>query len=553
MLNLNPFLLSLVLLAGASSRWPAYAAEPGDSVVVVYNRRVPESKGLAEYYAQKRKVPREQVLGFDLPVTDTLTRQEFREQLQLPLWRILDQQKLFLFESNAAANEGNQTPKRRLVDARIRYATLCFGVPVRILKDSNLKEEGAELVRAELRRDEAAVDSELACLPQLENHPRLLSFLVNPFYATTNATLLHPTNGILLVARLDGPTAAIARGLVDKALMAETNGLWGRAYFDARGLTSGAYKPGDDWMRGAAAISRRFGLETILDDLPPTFAPGFPMSQIAFYAGWYDGGVSGPFTRPTVEFMPGAFAYHLHSFSGHAIRNPNQHWVGPLLAKGATITMGSVDEPYLDGTPDIATFMGRLTMLGFTFGEAAYAAQTSLSWQTTVVGDPLYRPFGKTPQQQHVQLGWSHSPLIEWSHLRVVNINLAKGVPVAQAVAYLEQQPASSASPVLQEKLGDLYASQGKLPSAVAAHEQVLRLAPTPQQRARVLQLLGQERVTLGRESEAVDAYDQFTKNFPDHPDLLAIHQKRLPLLEKLQRHEAAERCRNEIKRLTAP
>jgi len=32
-----------------------------------------------------------------------------------------------------------------------------------------------------------------------------------------------------------------------------------------------------------------------------------------------------------------------------------------------------------------------------TFGEAAWAAQPVLSWQTTVVGDPLYRPFAKEP------------------------------------------------------------------------------------------------------------------------------------------------------------
>ena len=39
------------------------------------------------------------------------------------------------------------------------------------------------------------------------------------------------------------------------------------------------------------------------------------MSQIALYAGWYERNASGPFAQPKVEFMPGAFAYHLHSFS----------------------------------------------------------------------------------------------------------------------------------------------------------------------------------------------------------------------------------------------
>ena len=55
--------------------------------------------------------------------------------------------------------------------------------------------------------------------------------------------------------------------------------------------------------------------------------------------------------------------------------------------------MGSVYEPYLSGTPDIGVFTARWLLSNFTFGEAAYAAQQALSWQTTVVGDPLYRPF----------------------------------------------------------------------------------------------------------------------------------------------------------------
>ena len=36
----------------------------GDEVVVVYNSRVPESKAVAEYYAQVRQVPEKQILRF---------------------------------------------------------------------------------------------------------------------------------------------------------------------------------------------------------------------------------------------------------------------------------------------------------------------------------------------------------------------------------------------------------------------------------------------------------------------------------------------------------
>ena len=90
------------------------------------------------------------------------------------------------------------------------------------------------------------MDSELILLPESrENYP-LAGPLRNPLFGATNAAWLNPANGALIVARLDGPPAGIASALVDKAMEAETNGLWGRAYFDLRGLTNGAYKPGDD-------------------------------------------------------------------------------------------------------------------------------------------------------------------------------------------------------------------------------------------------------------------------------------------------------------------
>ena len=201
----------------------------------------------------------------------------------------------------------------------------------------------------------------------------------------------------------------------------------------------------------------------------PTFSAGFPLSQIGLYAGWYDGTVSGPFTRESVEFLPGAVAYHLHSFSAHTLRTADKHWCGPLLARGATATMGCVEEPFLAGTPDLGVFFHRLTAAGWTFGEAAYAAQGSLSWQTTIVGDPLYHPFARHPAELHADLIKRRSPLLAWSHLRVVNLNLAQGASAAEMVGYLNQQPETQTSAVLLEKLGDLQLKLEKPDLAVAA------------------------------------------------------------------------------------
>ena len=521
------------------------AADSGASVVVVYNTQMPESKKVADYYAERRHVPAGQVFGFKLPITETMTRPEFIEQLQNPLWQSLETNKLFVFSLGGSP--------RRLEESAIRYAVLCYGVPLKILSDASLVEPGADKLPVELRRNDAAVDSQLALLPALESKPAWTGPLDNPGYGATNTSQLQPTNGLLMVARLDGPSAAIARGLVDKALEAETNGLWGRAYFDARGLTNGSYQMGDDWIRGAAAICRRLGFETELDDSPTTFAVGFPMSQIAFYAGWYDGAVSGPFTRPKVEFMPGAFAYHLHSFSAQSIRTTTAHWVGPLLDKGATITMGCVEEPYLSGTPDISLFVGRLIYFRATFGEAAYASQKVLSWQTTVVGDPLYRPFGQRPDLLHAELEKRQSKLVEWSHLRVVDMNLATGAEPEEAIGYLEQTVAVRKSSLLKEKLADLYWVKKKYGDALDTYEEALKLELTPQQKMRLLLSLGQKRSFFGPDEAAYQLYQTFLKEFPDYPDLLSVYKKSLPLAKRLKNQEAVELCEREIKRLSPP
>ena len=338
-----------------------------------------------------------------------MSRAEFRDSLQMPLAKKLEAGGLWKFGSVTipATNGQPERVEPRVVKSKIRYAVLCYGVPLKIAPDPDIHEAVAEKMQPELRRNEAAVDSELAWLPLVKMDFPLTGPFPNWLYGATNAALLNPTNGILLVARLDGPSAEIASGLVDKAMAGGSATACG----DAPILTRAAlprsdtnYFLGDEWILGAAEISHALGFETTVDDKPETFPADFPMSHIAIYCGWYDGDVSGPFTLPKVEFMPGAFAYHLHSFSAATIRSTTQNWCGPLLAKGATCTMGCVNEPYLAGTPNVAVFLARWMADGFTFGEAAWAAQPALSWQTTVIGDPLYRPFGKSPQLMHAEL-----------------------------------------------------------------------------------------------------------------------------------------------------
>jgi uncharacterized protein (TIGR03790 family) len=514
---------------------PLFVRAGGDEVVVVFNTQLPESKMVAEHYAKLRQVPEKQIYGFSLTTNEIISRDEFRDSLQKPLAEKLVKNGLWKFGEIPVRGTNGETIRvdERVVESKIRYAVLCYGVPLKIAPDPDLHEAAEQLIRPELRRNEAAVDSELAWLPEIKMDIPLTGLLGNGLYTITNSASLTPTNGILLVARLDGPTAEIANGLVDKAMEAERDGFWGRAYFDARGLNeSNSYFLGDRWILTSAEICRQLGFEVFTDTNAATLPASFPMSQIAIYAGWYDSDVSGPFTLPKVEFMPGAIAYHLHSFSASTIRSTTQNWVGPLLAKGATCTMGCVYEPYLAATPNIAFFLQALGN-GYTFGEAAWAAQPALSWQTTVVGDPLYRPFGKPPLQLHAELARRHSPLIEWSFLRFVNLDIARGVPVAQLENFVENLPATASSAVLTEKFADLCERQGKPSSAIDAYEKALALDPTPQQRIRLRLTLAEKLLAQNRNDGAVENYKKLLIEAPDYAGKNSILEKLAVLAQK--------------------
>jgi len=512
----------------------------GDEVVLIYNKRVPESKDVAEHYAKLRHVPQKQIYGFALTPNEEISRAEFRDSLQNPLLEKLQADGLWKFDRKVVTGtNGLMHVEYRVADAKIRYAVLCYGVPLKIAADPNLHELTADDMRPEFRRNEAAVDSELAWLPLSKNDLALSGPLGNWDYGATNTALLSPTNGILLVARLDGPSAEIARGLVDKALEAERDGLWGRAYFDERDISDPGYLLGDEWISAAAKISRGIGLETTVDDKPATFSADFPMSQIAIYAGWYANDADGPFALPKVEFMPGAFAYHLHSFSATTLRSTTQNWCGPLLAKGVTCTMGCVYEPYLSFTPNVAAFLGRFAN-GFTFGEAAWASQPVLSWQTTVIGDPLYRPYGKPIGELHADLARAHNPLIEWSFLRLANLELVRGVAAMRVANFIDNLPTTTNSAVLTEKLADIYESEGKPSSAIDTYELALNRHPSPEQRIRIRLTLGDKLVAAGRENDAIENYKHLLAESPDYPGKPSVEAKMTALEQKIANTNSA-------------
>jgi len=267
---------------------------------------------------------------------------------------------------------------------------LIRGIPLKIAHAPNYPGDKTTIPGPVGGTNAAAVDSELAVLGA---HSLTISgALPNPYFRSYERIADFNQPQLMLVCRLDAPTAEIVKRMITDSLAAEENGLAGLAYVDARNIKDAGYTEGDTWLYALANSARRRGMPVVLDNGPGLFPESYPMTRAALYFGWYAEHMSGPFVRPDFRFARGAIAVHIHSYSAATLRDPLHYWVGPLLSAGAAATLGNVYEPYLSLTPQLDVFHDRLRA-GFTFAESAYMSQRALSWMTTFVGDPLYRPF----------------------------------------------------------------------------------------------------------------------------------------------------------------
>ena len=73
--------LLLAILLGCTVAAPSALALAPSDLIVIYNRNLVESKAVAEYYAQKRRVPWDQLLGVAVSTAEDMTRQEYEQNL----------------------------------------------------------------------------------------------------------------------------------------------------------------------------------------------------------------------------------------------------------------------------------------------------------------------------------------------------------------------------------------------------------------------------------------------------------------------------------------
>jgi uncharacterized protein (TIGR03790 family) len=430
-------LLLTVGLCWLASAEFAHGLGPED-VYVLVNRNVPESRTLAIYYCDTRRVPADHILDFDLPAGEDISRTDYDRRLAGPLRERLkdrrDKVKVLLSLYGVPLRVGREEPaaqeKEELAKVRQELEPLDkqlsdLRAAVKILEEKAKKEpSGAEPrdlpVRKQQRdeldaktrplrervrwlehaQSEAAVDSELALLWQPPYELR--RWQLNPLHFLAPPELRQGKPPVLMTVRLDGPSPAVVRRMIDQAIAAETRGLAGRVYLDARGIkydpkadpggfSYGAY---DESLREAANLLRDAGFNVTLDDRPELFGPG-TCPDCALYCGWY----SLAKYVPCCKLVPGAVAYHIASAEAVSLRDPKAtYWCKKLLDDGAAATLGPVAEPYLAAFPRPEEFFGFLATGKYTLVECYWRTSLVTSWMMVLVGDPLYNPFASNPK-----------------------------------------------------------------------------------------------------------------------------------------------------------
>jgi len=355
------------------------------NVLVVANSAYAGSQDLAKLYATRRGIPADNILALELPATEDIDRECFNTKILEPIQR-----------------------KIRASQAEILCIVTVYGVPLNIwdpqpiqAEISKLKQElkgikegmfqgdavvlekkvaGLEIQVKETAKRAASVDSELTLAGR--DHP-LEGFVESPFLTESGWP-----QGCYWAARLDASTPEDVRRMIEGALEAESKGLRGTAYFDARGLTGdGAYARADKGILAAAALAREAGLPAVLDNREELFGVG-KCPEAALYWGWY----SLAKYVDSFRFVPGAVAVHIASGECNSLRE-GEYWCRNLIRNGACVTMGPTNEPYLEAFPAADEFLRKL-FAGESIGGAYYATEKWLSWRMVLLGDPLYRPFG---------------------------------------------------------------------------------------------------------------------------------------------------------------
>jgi uncharacterized protein (TIGR03790 family) len=309
-----------------------------DRLGVIYNRDSPASVHIAQYYASRRKVPAENLIGVSVPDRPVIGREDLKRLRTGLLERLPSAvQSLLIVWSKP-------------------YAVECMSMTTAL----------------------AAGYQPAFCEPGCGRTAP------NPLF-DTQGWLPADTIGWLPAMLLPSDDEALARAVIDRGVASDGTHPSGTAYLvrtqeAARNVRAAGYA---DARATAANRIRTLELTT-----PIRIAP----SDIAAYFT----GTLRVEELPRLAFRPGAAADHLTS-TGGVLDGRSQMSALEWLRQGATASYGSVSEPcnHLGKFPSPAVFLDHY-LRGDTLLEA-YWKSVAMPGQGLFIGEPLARPYAPRP------------------------------------------------------------------------------------------------------------------------------------------------------------
>ena len=366
----------------------AFGAVNPNNVYLVVNDNDLDSMTIAQQYCLLRDVPVSNIIVLSMPATASVTREQYFEKIETPILReLVKKQAISAIDTRSQDSFGRNIFMPSKID--VDYLILCKGVPWQIAQS---KDSVAGKKRNMQNTDASAVDSELsACFIPQKNFDFACK---NPLFKNYQNEDLYKSAQILRVARLDGASKSDIINNLRRTIRAEKKGLRGRVYIDQSKYAAA----GDKWLNDVKEIFGKMYFD--ISDSPERtlFNYSDRFDGAAIYFGWYSFYAYSYFGEKNMTFADGAIGWHIYSFSAQRMRDATT-WTPAFVRLGAAATTGNVYEPFLMMThhPDLYV---QALLSGKTAGEAAYAAIPVLSWQNIVVGDPLYRPFLVTFEEQ---------------------------------------------------------------------------------------------------------------------------------------------------------
>ena len=206
MITRTSLLLLFVALSCTGRAEPALAP----ATIVVFNSNDRESGELAKFYAQKRGIARDHVVGLACSRDEEISREEYDRTIARPLREIFRERKWWtLRESDEAALSVSSNT--------IRFVALIRGMPLKVRPAEAYP--GDKVGNGPINnRNDASVDSEIATLSRFSSE--VSGAVSNPYFQSYRPIADVPDSAVMLVCRLDAPSAQTVRRMIIDAVEA---------------------------------------------------------------------------------------------------------------------------------------------------------------------------------------------------------------------------------------------------------------------------------------------------------------------------------------------